>query len=87
MVDQTKEALEAEVARLMAENAKLQASRPHPPGITPKVSAKGALSVYGLGRFPVTLYRGQWEKLFTEADKIRAFIVANQAALKEKVQG
>lgn len=87
MVDQTQEALVAEIARLQAENAKLHARMPHPPGVTPKISVRGALSVYGLGRFPVTLYRSQWEKLFAEADNIRAFIVANQAALKDKVQG
>jgi len=49
-----------------------------------KVSEKGALSVYGLGRFPVTLYREQWEKLLGMSDEIRAFIAANEAQLKTK---
>ena len=49
-----------------------------------KVSEKGALSVYGLGRFPVTLYREQWEKLLGMADQIRTFIQENDAALKKK---
>jgi hypothetical protein len=49
-----------------------------------KVSEKGALSVYGMGRFPVTLYKEQWVKLLDMADDIRAFIAANDSALKEK---
>ena len=48
-------------------------------GITFKVSEKGGVSVYGLGRFPVTLYQEQWEKLLSEADNIRAFIAENKA--------
>ena len=49
-----------------------------------KVSEKGALSVYGMGRFPVTLYKEQWLKLLGMADEIRAFIAANDAQLKAK---
>jgi hypothetical protein len=49
-----------------------------------KVSEKGGLSVYGLGRFPVTLYREQWEKLLGMADEIREFIKTNDGALKKK---
>lgn len=52
--------------------------------ISLKVSEKGALSVYGLGRFPVTLYKGQWERLLATAEQIRAFIEANQDRLKTK---
>jgi hypothetical protein len=48
------------------------------------VSPKGALSVYGLGRFPVTLYREQWEKLLDLADEIRSFIRENDGTLKKK---
>jgi hypothetical protein len=48
------------------------------------VSEKGALSVYGLGRFPVTLYREQWEKLLGMADQIRQFISENDHQLKKK---
>ena len=49
-----------------------------------RVSEKGALSVYGLGRFPVTLYREQWEKLLGMADQIRQFIADNDSRLKRK---
>jgi ABC-type uncharacterized transport system YnjBCD substrate-binding protein len=51
-----------------------------------KVSEKGAVSVYGLGRFPVTLYFEQWHKLPAQADELRAFLEANQAKLKLKQQ-
>jgi hypothetical protein len=72
----------AELERLRAENARLkgQGSR----GITMKVSEKGALSVYGLGRFPVTLYKEQWTRLLAVADDIRAFLKENDAQLKTK---
>lgn len=53
-------------------------------GISFKVSEKGAVSVYGLGRFPVTLYQEQWEKLLKEADSIRTFISDNKDKLKAK---
>jgi hypothetical protein len=49
-----------------------------------KVSEEGAVSVYGMGRFPVTLYKEQWLKLLNMSDDIRAFIAANEAALKTK---
>jgi len=75
--------LEAELARLRAENEALKAKAVA--GIKGmKVSEKGALSVYGLGRFPVTLYRSQWEALLDKGDDIRAFIKANEAKLKTK---
>ena len=72
----------AELERLRAENAQLKrtASR----GVTLKVSEKGGVSVYGLGRFPVTLYKEQWTKLLEMADDIRAFIRANDSSLKTK---
>ncbi len=53
-------------------------------GITLKVSEKGGLSVYGLGRFPVTLYKEQWEKLLDLSDDIRLFIDENGERLKTK---
>ena len=53
-------------------------------GIRLKVSEKGAVSVYGMGRFPVTLYKEQWLKLLDMLDDIRAFIAANEAQLKAK---
>lgn len=55
-----------------------------PRALTMKVSDKGALSIYGLGRFPVTLYRGQWERLLDHAPAIRAFIATNAALLAVK---
>jgi len=73
----------AELARLRSENERLKrtaASR----GMTIKVSEKGGVSVYGLGRFPVTLYKEQWIKLLDLADELRAFIAANEPALKSK---
>ncbi len=76
------EELEAEVARLRAENAALK--RPERGRLSLKVSEKGALSVYGMGRFPVTLYKEQWLRLLAIADDIRAFIAANDERLKAK---
>lgn len=55
-----------------------------PKALTMKVSEKGALSIYGLGRFPVTLYRGQWERLMTAKPTIEAFIAANDTLLSVK---
>ena len=49
-----------------------------------KVSSKGGVSVYGLGRFPVTLYLSQWERLLGMANEIKAFIEANRGKLKVK---
>ena len=68
--------------QLIALVATMQAN---PRKLSMKVSDKGALSVYGLGRFPVTLYRGQWERLIGEAKAISAFIEANAASLTVKV--
>lgn len=75
--------LKAQLEMLRKENEALKkgASR----GLSLKVSEKGALSVYGLGRFPVTLYKEQWNKLLDMADDIRNFIQANDASLKTKV--
>jgi hypothetical protein len=53
-------------------------------GMSIKVSQKGGVSVYGLGRFPVTLYKEQWEKLLDMADELRAFISENASSLKTK---
>ena len=74
--------LKAEIDRLRAENEALK--NPSRGQLSLRVSAKGALSVYGLGRFPVTLYREQWEKLLAMSDQIREFIKANDQALKKK---
>jgi hypothetical protein len=78
----SEEELKAEIERLRAENESLK--KPARGQISLKVSEKGGLSVYGLGRFPVTLYREQWEKLLGLADDIRSFIRDNDAALKKK---
>lgn len=82
--DQLQEFVNQQVAQALAANAAAQRNRP----LTMKVSAnKGALSVYGLGRFPVTLYAEQWGRLLDNADAIRAFIEANKASLASKDQG
>src|SRR6476661_1098485 len=79
---QTDEDLKRELERLRAENQALKKTSAR--GLSLKVSEKGALSVYGLGRFPVTLYKEQWNKLLDMADDIRAFLKANDAQLKTK---
>ena len=76
------EELKAELDRLRNENAALKKGASS--SLRLKVSEKGALSVYGMGRFPVTLYKEQWLKLLGMADEIRAFIAANDAQLKAK---
>ena len=74
--------LRAELERLKREN---EALKSRPKGATSlRVSEKGGVSVYGLGRFPVTLYKEQWLKLLDMADDIRAFISANETQLKAK---
>jgi len=78
----TEEDLKGELERLRAENAALKARTAR--GVSLRVSEKGALSVYGLGRFPVTLYKEQWAKLLDMADDIRSFIRDHQADLKSK---
>ena len=78
----TEEEMQAEIERLRAENEALK--KPVRGQMSLKVSEKGALSVYGLGRFPVTLYREQWEKLLAMADQIRQFIQDNTHLLKKK---
>jgi hypothetical protein len=74
--------LQAELARLKEENERLKARSVR--GTSLKVSEKGALSVYGLGRFPVTLYKEQWQKLLEMADDIRTFLKEHDAQLKSK---
>jgi hypothetical protein len=76
------DALKAEVERLKAENAALKARATR--GVSIKVSEKGGVSVYGLGRFPVTLYKEQWTRLLEMADDIRAFLREHDAELKSK---
>jgi hypothetical protein len=76
--------LKAEVERLKAENEALRAKKPARGTLSMKVSEKGALSIYGMGRFPVTLYKEQWMKLLEISDDIRKFITENDHLLKTK---
>jgi len=77
--------LRDELERLKKENEALKAQTRAKPGqFTIRVSQKGAVSVYGLGRFPVTLYQEQWRRLLDHADEIREFIEANESQLKRK---
>ena len=76
------EDLRAEVERLKAENERLKSERGRNVGL--KVSEKGGVSVYGLGRFPVTLYKEQWAKLLGMSDDIREFIKQHEPELKSR---
>jgi hypothetical protein len=77
--------LQAELERLRAENAALKNRATK--GVSLKVSEKGGVSVYGLGRFPVTLYKEQWERLLDMAEDIRTFMADHAAELKTKEKG
>jgi hypothetical protein len=78
----TEAEMKAELERLRAENESLKARGSR--AVSMKVSEKGGLSVYGLGRFPVTLYQEQWLKLLDLSDDIRTFIQKNEGQLKKK---
>ena len=78
----SKEDLKAELERLRKENASLKKSAGS--SIRMKVSEKGAVSIYGMGRFPVTLYKEQWVRLLDMGDEIRGFIADNQSRLKSR---
>ena len=80
---QTNEEMQAELERLRSENEALKQGK-GAGSIRMKVSETGAVSVYGLGRFPVTLYLEQWLKLLAAADEIKQFITDNRAGLKAK---
>ena len=84
----SQEELEKELAMLRAENEKLKTTGAKAPRgeISLKVSLKGAVSVYGMGRFPVTLYKEQWLRLLEKSDEIRDFIKKNDSVLKVKGQ-
>lgn len=75
------EQLREELERLKAENEALKGQAR---ATAIRVSEKGGVSVYGLGRFPVTLYKEQWLKLLGLSDEIRAFIAENEGKLKTK---
>jgi hypothetical protein len=82
MSSQDSEDLKNELERLRAENERLKKGSVK--GVSLKVSEKGGVSVYGLGRFPVTLYKEQWKKLLDMSDEIRNFIEVNDKQLKTK---
>jgi hypothetical protein len=69
---------------MSGEESNDEALKKRGPAVKMKVSEKGAVSVYGMGRFPVTLYKEQWLKLLDMSDEIRAFIAANESQLKAK---
>ena len=78
------EEMKAELERLRSENERLKNRQTR--GVSLKVSEKGGVSVYGLGRFPVTLYKEQWTRLLDMADDIRTFIRENESKLKAKAE-
>ncbi|GGA72223.1 hypothetical protein GCM10011507_24780 [Edaphobacter acidisoli] len=78
----SEEDLRAELERLKAENERLKSKGVR--GLSLKVSEKGAVSLYGIGRFPVTLYKEQWRKILGMAAEIEDFIQKNEASLKAK---
>ena len=78
----------AELKALGLDDAKIEAilgkTKSNPNSITLKVSAKGGVSLYGMGRFPVTLYKSQWDRLLVNAKKIGEFITAHESELAVK---
>ena len=82
MSDSTQDEIKAELERLRTENEALKQRGEK--GLSLKVGHKGGVSVYGLGRFPVTLYKEQWGRLLDMADEIRGFIRENEDQLKSK---
>lgn len=83
-MNMTHEELVAAFLAAKAENERLKADKHKPRSLTLKVSQKGALSLYGMGRFPVTLYQEQWQKILAAKGDIEAFIAANASQLKLK---
>lgn len=80
--EMTREAMIEKIAELEAQTARLKAEARAKLNI--KVSAKGGISIYGLGRFPVTLYRSQWERILDNADSMRVFISNHESELATK---
>jgi hypothetical protein len=80
------EPAEQKLARLEAENRALkeQIEDRKPGQLRLKVSEKGGLSVYGLGRFPVTLYKEQWARLLEQGEEIKRFLKEHDQDLKAK---
>lgn len=84
MAEMTREEMQALILQQKEMIEKLAAAAMKKQTISLKVSEKGALSAYGIGRWPLTLYRSQWEAVLGKADDIRAFIKANDHLLKAK---
>jgi hypothetical protein len=78
------EDMKVELERLRAENEALKSKKATTGTLSMKVSEKGALSVYGMGRFPVTLYKEQWLKLLSISEELKKFISENDSRLKTK---
>ncbi|MGH7855230.1 MAG: hypothetical protein ACREP3_17400 [Candidatus Binatia bacterium] len=80
------ETAEQKLARLEAENRALkeQIDQRKPGELRLKISEKGGLSIYGLGRFPVTLYKEQWTRLLDHVDQIKSFLREHDQDLKAK---
>jgi hypothetical protein len=76
------EDLKAELERLRAENEALKSQKKE--GLRLQVSQKGAVSLYGIRRFPVTFYSDEWDLILGQTDEIRTFIRENQSQLKRK---
>lgn len=76
--------LKAELERLKRENEELKQGKKRGGNLYLKVSQKGAVSLYGMGRFPVTLYKEQWTRMLDFGDEIREFIKSNEGQLKTK---
>jgi len=76
------ERLQAEIITLKREAADKVTAQQQ--GCSIKISEKGAVSLYGLGRFPVTLYADQWKRLFCMIETVKVFIDANQLKLASK---
>lgn len=76
--------MKAELEKLRRENEELKSARKRGGALSLKVSQKGAVSLYGMGRFPVTLYKEQWLKMIDFSEEIKKFIEENNSALKTK---
>lgn len=79
MADPTKEELMARIAELEKQSASKKSGK-----LEFRIGAKGGVSVYGLGRFPVTLYYEQWVRLLDTVDSLRSFLEENKSQLKLK---
>jgi len=80
MAEPTYEELKERLAQLEKQGARRTGS------LEFRVGEKGGVSVYGLGRFPVTLYYEQWNRLLDASDKLREFMEENKSKLKLKEQ-